>query len=465
MDGASDLLRDDLEVHGAGDEVDDEEQHEGDDDALVHGIADALGPPARREPLVRGDDRGDGSEEERLDLASHEVGDLGKGGEAGEIGARCAALDDDVEEVATGDADDADQAVEQHRDQHRREHAGHDEPMDRADPEHLHRVDLLADLARAEVGADGRATRAGDEQAGDDRARLADDGEHTGGAGERLRAELPGEGAQLERDDRAERDGDEGRRHDRHRGDEPALLDELLGLERPAQQGAQHVEGEREEAAGLPETVGHHAHEVAPAVVPCVASADVGAWTPESADARVAAYGPSAGTWETPGTPAFLDWKEPGGGVTPWVRHHSPAGFCPRRGEPSLVPSWSAIGGSGGSSWPISEASSSASFSSDMPIGPMVWALRNWRTTGSSDDSSISRGPNIARCLWKSRPMLSGTVRAVVMSWVTIRNVASICALRSMNSWLMNEVRTGSRPESGSSISRISGSRTRARAR
>ena len=60
--------------------------------------------------------------------------------------------------------------------------------------------------------------------------------------------------------------------------------------------------------------------------------------------------------------------------------------------------------------------------------------------------------------------MLSGTVRVLLMSWVTMRNVASIWALRSMKSWLMNDVRTGSRPESGSSISRISGSSTRARA-
>ena len=61
--------------------------------------------------------------------------------------------------------------------------------------------------------------------------------------------------------------------------------------------------------------------------------------------------------------------------------------------------------------------------------------------------------------------MLSGTVRAVLMSWVTIRNVASIWALRSTMSWLRNAVRTGSRPESGSSKSTISGSSTSARAR
>src|SRR6476469_3533552 len=54
--------------------------------------------------------------------------------------------------------------------------------------------------------------------------------------------------------------------------------------------------------------------------------------------------------------------------------------------------------------------------------------------------------------------MLSGTVRAVLMSWVTIRKVASIWAFRSTISWLRNDVRTGSRPESGSSKSTISGS-------
>ncbi len=61
--------------------------------------------------------------------------------------------------------------------------------------------------------------------------------------------------------------------------------------------------------------------------------------------------------------------------------------------------------------------------------------------------------------------MLSGTVRAVLMSCVTMRKVASVWAFRSTMSWLMNAVRTGSRPESGSSNRMISGSSTRARAR
>ena len=61
--------------------------------------------------------------------------------------------------------------------------------------------------------------------------------------------------------------------------------------------------------------------------------------------------------------------------------------------------------------------------------------------------------------------MLSGTVRAVLMSCVTIRKVALICALRSTMSWFRYAVRTGSSPESGSSNSSTSGFSTSARAR
>ena len=91
--------------------------------------------------------------------------------------------------------------------------------------------------------------------------------------------------------------------------------------------------------------------------------------------------------------------------------------------------------------------------------------MRNCSTTGSVEVSSTSRGPNITRFRRNSIPMLSGTVRAVPMSCVTIRNVASICAFRSTINWFRYAVRTGSRPESGSSNRMISGSSTSARAR
>src|SRR4029078_5135379 len=96
----------------------------------------------------------------------------------------------------------------------------------------------------------------------------------------------------------------------------------------------------------------------------------------------------------------MLSSNEPGGGVTPLSRHHAPGSRWLRRGMPLEGSSCFGIGGSGGISRSFSASSSSASFSSDMPIGPTVCAVRDWRTTGASDDSSISRGPNIARCLW-----------------------------------------------------------------
>ena len=112
----------------------------------------------------------------------------------------------------------------------------------------------------------------------------------------------------------------------------------------------------------------------------------------------------------------------------------------------------------------ISRSACAESFSSDIPIGPCRRPFRNCATTGSSDVRSTSRGPNIARCLRYSIPMLSGTVCAVLMSWVTIRNVESVCAFKSMINWFRYAVRTGSNPESGSSNSTISGSNTSARA-
>ncbi len=141
-----------------------------DDDRLVDRVADTLRAAAGVHALVGGDDRGDHAEDERLQQADPQVGQLGQGGEAREVRARGAVLEDHVEDVAAGDADDADHAVEEERDEHAGEHARDDEALDRVDAQHHHRVELLADLAGAEVGGDGGAAGAGDEQGGADRA-------------------------------------------------------------------------------------------------------------------------------------------------------------------------------------------------------------------------------------------------------------------------------------------------------
>ena len=68
--------------------------------------------------------------------------------------------------------------VEQAGHEHQREEARDDEVLDRVDAEHLQRVELLADLARAEVGRDRRAGDAGDDDRADHGRELADHREH-----------------------------------------------------------------------------------------------------------------------------------------------------------------------------------------------------------------------------------------------------------------------------------------------
>ena len=65
-----------------------------------------------------------------------------------------------VDELGEQPAEDPEQQrvdVEQARHQHQREEAGHHQVLDRVHAQHLQRVELLADLARAEVGGDRRA--------------------------------------------------------------------------------------------------------------------------------------------------------------------------------------------------------------------------------------------------------------------------------------------------------------------
>ena len=79
------------------------------------------------------------------------------------------------------------------------------------------------------------------------------DGEHRGGARERLGAELAGQVAHLERDDRAEGDRDQDRRHQRDAGDEPRLLEELAELERAREDPLGDLDDHRGDLTGSTE--------------------------------------------------------------------------------------------------------------------------------------------------------------------------------------------------------------------
>ena len=78
-------------------------------------------------------------------------------------------------------AEDAEQErvdVEQACDEHQREEARDHEVLDRVDAEHLERVELLADLPRAEVRGDRGAGDTGQHDRVDNGRELADRGEH-----------------------------------------------------------------------------------------------------------------------------------------------------------------------------------------------------------------------------------------------------------------------------------------------
>ena len=97
-------------------------------------------------------------------------------------------------------------------DQQGRHHPRRDQPLHRVDAHHPERVDLLAHVAGAEVGGDRRAHRTGDHQRGHQRRALAEHADAVDGAAERGRADLSGDGADLDRDDHAERDRHQDRR-------------------------------------------------------------------------------------------------------------------------------------------------------------------------------------------------------------------------------------------------------------
>ena len=140
-------------------------------------------------------------------------------------------------------AEDAEQHridVEQARDQHEGQEARHDEVLDRIDAEHLQRVELLADLARTEVGRDRRAGHAGQHDRRHEGRELADRGEDEEAAQAVQRAEEDEEVRRLQ----SGRGVAEGDRRDQQRKPaqpqrEEELADELAAVGVRRTQGRQ----------------------------------------------------------------------------------------------------------------------------------------------------------------------------------------------------------------------------------
>ena len=217
------------------------------------------GPPLRVHALVGGDDAGEQAEDQRLQLTDVQVRQLGERGEGVHVGAGRAALHADVERVAAHRADRGGDRVQQAGDHRHRQHAGYDEPVDHRDAEHLERVELLADLAGAEVGRHRGAGRSRDDHDRRDRRGLLDDADDGDRAGEGAGAELVEQRADLEGQHRTERHRDRAGREQRDPGDEPGLVEELARLERAAEEAREHLECEGEQAADRNQRTRHRA--------------------------------------------------------------------------------------------------------------------------------------------------------------------------------------------------------------
>ena len=148
-----------------------------------------------------------------------------------------------VDERRDDAAEDAEQQrvdVEQAGDEHQRQEARHDEVLDRVDAEHLQRVELLADLARAEVGGDRGAGHAGEHDRGDEGRELADRGQHEEAAEAVQRAEEDEEVGGLQaRRAVAEGDGRDQQREPAQPQREEELADELAAVGVRRTQGRQ----------------------------------------------------------------------------------------------------------------------------------------------------------------------------------------------------------------------------------
>src|SRR3954468_24798104 len=100
-----------------------------------------------------------------------------------------------------------------------------------------------------------------------------------------------------------------------------------------------------------------------------------------------------------------------------------------------------------------------------MPSGPCASPDRNWRTNGLSELKSSSAGPDSTIRPFHSTAMYSATRRALMMSCVMTTYAPPFSSWISWMSSHKRAVRTGSRPESGSSKRTMSGSSTSARAK
>ena len=145
-----------------------------------------------------------------------------------EEGARRGAVEQRRRGEGAEDPGPEGEQVEDRHHQREGDHAGEDEVADRVDPEHREGVELLADLARAELGGDRRAERPRDDRRRQHRPELAQEGDRGDRRDPVDRAEGRGERSPLDPDRReADHERDHRRRPERDAQREDELADEL----------------------------------------------------------------------------------------------------------------------------------------------------------------------------------------------------------------------------------------------
>ncbi len=227
------------------------EQHdEVHDDRVGHRVADTGGAPADGHALVGGHDRADHPEDRGLDEREPQVGGSRQRGHGRQVAAGGEVLGHHADDQRRDDREEHHHAVEQHRHGHRRQGTREHEPLDDGDAHDLERVELLADLARAEVRADRGACHAGEHQRRDHGRGLADDGQGVAGSGEADGTDLLGEDADLERQHDPERDRDRERGQGADADGVPGLADVLLDGEARSRTRRAPVRGRAARAVG-----------------------------------------------------------------------------------------------------------------------------------------------------------------------------------------------------------------------
>ena len=155
--------------------VEREDAQERDHDRQVYGAADPRGAAGGVHALVTADDRDDRAEQGRLDDRSPQVGRLGVVGEGREERAKRRVVDERRQHAAE-DPEQQRVDVEQTGHEHQRQEPRHHEVLDGIDAHHDQGVELVADLAGAEIGGDRGARHARDHDRVDERRELPDRG-------------------------------------------------------------------------------------------------------------------------------------------------------------------------------------------------------------------------------------------------------------------------------------------------